>query len=286
MNKKSDYKTISIGFGLICLFPIFILLKVYNYSSLLFLFSLYCIPIGNGLILNNTSEGNKLTDILLRGISSISICASLPALSLIIVEDPFNWFINIENIFDFQLVGISGFIACLCLSFIDFKSLLTSNKKVIWIISIIAVIIGFSSYYLYKVPDRSNKKILPINEFKEKLVRNDYIINEVSNLEDINITNSKILFAKQDETYIYYIESNSIKDAINNYSNISNHNSSKAYSDCDFNNNYQLDNKNIYWCDNKDYFIMISRVKNTIIYAESNIKNRNKIEKIFSDFGY
>ena len=285
----SNNKRIVLGIVLMLLGFSSILLRIYDYSILVFVMLIYCIPIGSGIICFSSNAPNINIKQLPLGIFGV-ICAlmyvgSLPGVAVLITEDPFKWFVNIEDSSDLGMLVLVGSIIYSIMPVFLLQTInrFQNNKKyiVLGLIALIYVAVLSLTYVVF-TPKSDNIVVMTQNEFRQKLSSMDYTVTEVNGIEGIDNIDGKILVAEREGTIIYLITSENILIAKNNYIKVD---------DIRYTCSERVHYMNYFYkkgavCKDKNTFIIVSRVKNTIIYSETALENRSVLESFIEQLGY
>lgn len=201
-----------------------------------------------------------------------------------IFEDPLHFFEIFESPAKAQIVAVIVMVVIINGGFIvvnrkAFGKTITIEYAVMLILQVVTLLIFMGNIGYVD----ENKIALSLSEFKSIMGDNGYIISQVDKIENINVENSEIVLAQNNDILIYYIISDKRKNAELSFDSFD----KTAYSDCL--TGWQastVGNKKEVTCQNPSYYKTAIQVRNTMIYAKGSLENKDTIDRTITNSGY
>lgn len=157
----------------------------------------------------------------------------------------------------------------------------TKNNNFILIGIILFVIFGTCSFFLFSFINKE-KESLTSTEFKNIMEDKGYeVVDATNQFEGYNEIQTVYLAVDKNKEYqIEFYDLKAESEAISFY----NHNKKIAGSS----NNYSEMNLNNYskYTSSDSNYLVISRINNTVVYVDEDIKHKDVIKSVLKDLGY
>ena len=142
---------------------------------------------------------------------------------------------------------------------------------------LLSILIGTILFYLNR-----EKETITISEFIEYMTNNNYVVSNVGNQisEDIGIKEAYTALDKKSNYQITYYEFTDDNRAISFYNN------SKSIYESSQNNNTGYKNYSKFILLTNDRYVSISRISNTIIFANIDSNYKDAVKIVFNELNY
>ena len=220
-----------------------------------------------------------------RIIETILSILSIPAFLMIcyfIFEDPLKIFQNFEFVARAQLYTILIILLIVNVLYLVINKIHLSKFQLLSIIG--SYIAAFLLFYSMTIPNDEYRTTLTEKEFKSIMENNNFSITNYKNIGNLDIKDSEIIAAENNNIKFYYIISDSRKTA----RKIDEAIEDVEYGDCNVGGLYAIsENRKSVVCQNPSYIRISYKIKNTIMIAESNnIEAEKYLNNLLNDLGY
>lgn len=180
----------------------------------------------------------------------------------------------LKSCFSFYFIAIIAFI------FMTFVCGKENFKRVVLVNSIMSIIIIILNFM--PIPYDMGKDIIETNVFVNKMKNYGFYIEQVNELDNIDVMNSDVYFASKDNINVYYVVSDNNQISKRIYDSLDD-----LFSVCPYGGYESINGYNIRrGCEDPDYLKNFSRVKNTVLYFDTNDENREFVKDLLIEFGY
>lgn len=318
MNKKK-LKNILIGILLILTLPLDIFTDIQGWYPnetiyiTMSIISSFCTLIGFFIIMNIimfkgdenvtlTIAGKKIDEDTIKNKKNMSLIEKIQKFNIIglileiftillfftllilIINDPLNFFAMFKNVGRAQLYTIIFLIFIVNTLFS--KDSIKNMPLLIIIITILCYMILYIGAYYITIPEEKDKNTLSSTEFKEIMNNYEYKVYKVDKIDNLKINNSQIYLAQKDNINIYYIIGEKIRNTNQTYESFevfepNSNNNCFLNEKSGISGNYKEET-----CENPNYIKLAYKIKNTMIYVESSIEQKDTIENILKTIKY
>ena len=200
---------------------------------------------------------------------------------ILIIVDPLKIFDIFDNPGRIQLFIVMGLVVIINSSYLIINKInLGIFKTIVFILGYLVMFIML--FFLTALPDE-NKNIKTLEDFIVIMKTLNYSISKVNKIDNLEIYDNNIYVAEKDNIKVYYIYNKRRNKISKTYDSFNNNN----FTDCKLGAGGRVTgSKKEKHCEDPSYYRTAYKIKNTMIYVNSNFESQEEVENLLYRLGY